>query len=209
MNDTQKNILKWEVIGVVIINIIFLVLCLASILTWGWFIGIFIISLFLTILIIIFFIFISKKKEDMDEQNSNNMSESEAQELAVSLLYDLKILEKVEEIITRGIRYEGEKNFDNVYEYTIRGAYSKKIISILVNMRTEESNIKFYDEMKIEEEEMELDISKRANKLSRSPEEKDTKTTTTEDVVRGIKQTVKEEIRKEKEEKEEKEEGLN
>lgn len=209
MNQSQKRTMKWEIISTLVLNIIILVLATLKVFSWGFFIGFLIFTIFLTLILFSIFIFVKKRSEDITfgEETKSAIEEAEALNMAKMQLYDLKILEKVSEEIRKGIRYEGEDK-DNIYEYLVRGSFSQLLYSILINMRTKEINCEKYNDTKIIMETIDNSIDKRANRLSRSPKDVLRRDVTTESPFTGVRQTVREEIIKEKEGKETKEEGL-
>ena len=209
MNKANKKILKWEIVSTIILNILIMLLCILDVLSWSFFVGSLIFTILITIIIFSVFIFIQKKGDVSiaSESSKTSINEIEALTLAKRQLYDLKILEKVGEEKRKGIRYEGEGK-DNIYEYLIRGRFSGKLISILVNMRTREYNVEVYDDSITNMDNIDFSIDRRANKLSHKPKDFISRTTVTESPFSNVKQTVREELIKEQKEKEESEGGL-
>ena len=168
----MKKVLQYEIIAGVIIFFVLLILSLAKVISVAWFVSMVIISIVLSLLIWALVIYKKKQTEDGEEKEKEVklISTDEAEELVKRELLNLSILEYVGKDIDKGIRHEGSDAKDAIYVRKFRGYFDKHIISILVNLKTKQSDRKLYDDSKISSEDVDKDITIRANQLATSPE---------------------------------------
>ena len=98
-----------------------------------------------------------KSEEDVEKQKEVKLiTPDDAEELVKKELLDLNVLEYIDEDIDKGVRNEGSDTKDAIYLRKLRGHFDKQIISILVNLKTKQIHRKFYDDSKINDENMSL-----------------------------------------------------
>jgi len=188
--------------------VVLLILALSKIITFAFFIGTVVVT-FISIIILSGIILLKNKKiipESQTEEEKQVDKEDEGEKMKVivnKILFSLDILEYESELLFEDTWNMGD-SYTPIYSRKSVGLFEKRIISILINKTTKDKSVKIYDDVKIDDKLIDIDIQLRANALANKPIHKDKRVRDTINPILGTQETVTEEItRKDGEEEKE------
>ena len=201
MNKSTKKVVIWESVIGGIIFLLLLVLSVAHILSFVYlFVGILAIVILGSTIITI--VIILKKRNIVDEGKAKEefcIKDEEAKIIAKQKLYDIDILEYEKELIYEKIGHFGTLgNEVPVYIRKMIGYFENSTIAVLVNMKNRQSSFKFYDDIKMSQDDIDRDLQMEANLIVKHPAPSPKmKITEEENLLTGIKRVMKEPMEKE------------